>query len=139
MPFDSIDYEVKCRTTEPGHVRELIAWLEAGKGPGFDMSLYLKESDAGVWAWDQFNTIFIRCSLGNNWCGTHACIAGHAIILALSDGFKFSGCGVFTTMAGEYLGINCKKQAALFSHDALDDPHSIPEAVAKLEALLVPV
>jgi len=107
--FDAIPiYETKCHTTKPANVRKLIAWLREGRGPRFDMRLYLQEDNRGIWGWDEFYGVFLFRLSDDNWCGTSACIAGHAIILGCSEKFEFSRCGDFVEMAGEYLGITPK-------------------------------
>ena len=70
---------------------------------------------------------------GETLCGSHACIAGHAAILAIRRGEAISGSGI-SNIAAAWLGIG-----RLTCSDALffnwNDPYSIDEAIAKLEAL----
>lgn len=137
MPFDAAPVET-CLTTKPWNVRKLIAWLREGRGPGFDMNSYLMNNEDDE-VQDEFAAL--RAASVGNWCGTHACIAGHAALLAVNDigilgliNNRYTAC---YDIAVFYLGIN-RGQATLLFH-AWNDKHSIPEAIAKLEALLVPL
>ena len=121
-------YETKCSTSKPENVRKLIAWLREGRGPEFDM----------------FAIFGGLCSLTmpsraakNDWCGTTACIAGHAAILAHVEGIHMPLIWENYDAVEAYLGIRDVQGYALFGEWV--DPCSISEAIGKLEALLEPV
>lgn len=129
MPFDDTNFEteVECLTTKPANVRKLIAWLREGRGPGFDMLSIFSEGS---------HEIPGRVTT-QDWCGTTACICGHAVILAYMDGGYTDYLNEEWRGAVPYLGINDNDAFTLF--ELWKDPCSIPEAITKLEALLEPV
>ena len=126
-------YETKYLTAKPENVRKLIAWLEEEQRPGLSMFSY---TSGMVFEYHCDEVAIARLIEKGNWCGTHACIAGHAMILAkMEDSFVDWDSPHDTGM--DFLGVDKETADKLF--ERWIDPYSIPEAIGKLEALLEPV
>ena len=128
------------------NILKLIDWLESGKGPKFHMDsfFYVGDYDTSVEAdaeghdveaaeWEEKKDDFAH----ENWCGTQACIAGHAVVLARSEGYdlgKMTPENGWDEMAAKYLGLNSMESGEMFY--SWNDPNSVNEAIRKLKVFL---
>lgn len=119
--------------TREARIMGVIDFIRSDNSPDLNMELYYSIHGR---PYDEdtmpMRSITRRIETGN-WCGTAACIAGYAYILALRDGFTVKGLSV-EVVAVRYLGISKEKKAGLF-YD-YRNPGSVDYAVAKLQALL---
>lgn len=116
--------------TRNARILGVIDFMQSDNAPKLDMEVFYDGADDGE---DDCLTSINKRIDGNHWCGTTACIAGYAYILAVRDGFVVEETEDFEYVACWYLGIDEVDGSSLFFNLSIC---STEDAVAELQALL---
>ena len=121
--------------TREQRINALIDWLENGKGPKLNMGEWYESNGMDPGDYADFDAVLDTRIKGDNWCGTSACIAGHAFVLAVSAGHMCASAGAFiggiSQEAAEWLKLSSYSKQFLF-HTWVNSS-SVKEAVLKLK------